>query len=229
MVDTGGIDPSKQRTQEPLSIGSKEFIRDIREQAEIAMAEADVILLMVDAQQGVTQADLELVDILRRRQVSSDGTDPTPVLLVANKAESKSAWLGSMDFTPWGGLASLMPSPPSMARARAICSTQLWRISPHAIDDDTADESIKVAIVGKPNAGKSSLLNKIVGQDRMIVSNIPGTTRDSIDTRFTYEDQEFTLIDTAGIRKRGSISPGVENFPCFARCNRLNVVMLLSW
>lgn len=100
---------------------------------------------------------------------------------------------------------------------------------PHAIDDDTADESIKVAIVGKPNAGKSSLLNKIVGQDRMIVSNIPGTTRDSIDTRFTYEDQEFTLIDTAGIRKRGSISPGVENFPCFARCNRLNVVMLLSW
>ena len=211
VVDTGGIDPSKQRTQEPLSIGSKEFIRDIREQAEIAMAEADVILLMVDAQQGVTQADLELVDILRRQQVSSDGTDPTPVLLVANKAESKSAWLGSMDFYSLG-----LGEPYAISAIHGTGTGDLLDAVvahfPHAIDDDTADESIKVAIVGKPNAGKSSLLNKIVGQERMIVSNIPGTTRDSIDTRFTYEDQEFTIIDTAGIRKRGSISPGVEKF-----------------
>ena len=102
VVDTGGIDPSKQRTQEPLSIGSKAFIRDIREQAEIAMSEADGILLLVDAQHGVTQADLELVDILRRRQKTVDGVDEPPILLVANKAESKSAWVGSMDFYSLG-------------------------------------------------------------------------------------------------------------------------------
>lgn len=211
VVDTGGIDPTKQRTQEPLSIGSKEFIRDIRDQAEIAMSEADVILLLVDAQQGVTQADLEIVDILRRRQKSVDGQDETPILLVANKAESKSAWIGSMDFYSLG-----LGEPFAIS---AIYGTGIGDLLdaivdhfPHAIDDDSEDESIKVAIVGKPNAGKSSLLNKIVGQDRMIVSNIPGTTRDSIDTKFVFDEQEFTLIDTAGIRKRGSITPGVEKF-----------------
>ncbi len=211
VVDTGGIDPTKQRTQEPLSIGSKEFIRDIRDQAEIAMSEADVILLLVDAQQGVTQADLEIVDILRRRQKSVDGQDETPILLVANKAESKSAWIGSMDFYSLG-----LGEPFAISAIHGTGTGDLLDAIvdhfPHAIDDDSEDESIKVAIVGKPNAGKSSLLNKIVGQDRMIVSNIPGTTRDSIDTKFVFDEQEFTLIDTAGIRKRGSITPGVEKF-----------------
>jgi len=211
VVDTGGIDPTKQRTQEPLSIGSKEFIRDIRDQAEIAMAEADVILLLVDAQQGVTQADMEIVDILRRRQKTAEGQDDTPILLVANKAESKSAWLGSMDFYSLG-----LGEPFAISAIHGTGTGDLLDAIvshfPHAIDDDSEDESIKVAIVGKPNAGKSSLLNKIVGQDRMIVSNIPGTTRDSIDTKFVFDEQEFTLIDTAGIRKRGSITPGVEKF-----------------
>ena len=211
VVDTGGIDPTKQRAQEPLSVGSKEFIRDIREQAELAMSEADVILLLVDAMQGVTQADRELVDLLRRRQNTVEGASQTPVLLVANKAESKTAWLGSMDFYSLG-----LGEPYAISAIHGTGTGDLLDAVvehfPHAIDDDTEDTSIKVAIVGKPNAGKSSLLNKLVGQERMIVSNIPGTTRDSIDTKITFEDQAFTLIDTAGIRKRGAIEPGVEKY-----------------
>lgn len=211
VVDTGGIDPSKQHTQEPLSIGSKDFVQEIRSQAEVAMEEADVIFFLVDAQTGVTQADMEIEQILRRRQTRVNGELYPPILLVANKADSDIARLNAMDFYSLGH-GDPFPISAIHGTGTGDLLDAAIALFPKRVDEQIEDNSIKVAIVGKPNAGKSSLLNKIIGKERSIVSNIPGTTRDAIDTSLTYEGQDITLIDTAGIRKRGTIIPGVEKF-----------------
>ena len=210
VVDTGGIDPSKQHSQNPLSIGSDDFIQDIREQAEIAMEEANVILLVTDALDGVTQADREVVDILRKRRKSGEQKMP-PILLVVNKADSPNARLNAMDFYSLG-LGEPYPISAIHGTGTGDLLDAVVELFPTRVEDEEEDESIKVAIVGKPNAGKSSLLNKITGQPRSIVSNIPGTTRDAIDSKMIFDGNEFTLIDTAGIRKRGSVIPGVEKY-----------------
>lgn len=210
VVDTGGIDPSKQHSQNPLSIGSADFIQDIREQAEIAMEEANVILLVTDALDGVTQADREVVDILRKRRKSGEQKMP-PILLVVNKADSPNARLNAMDFYSLG-LGEPYPISAIHGTGTGDLLDAVVELFPTQVEDEEEDESIKVAIVGKPNAGKSSLLNKITGQPRSIVSNIPGTTRDAIDSKMIFDGHEFTLIDTAGIRKRGSVIPGVEKY-----------------
>ncbi len=211
VVDTGGLDPSKQRAQNPLSIGSAEFINDIRDQAEIALEEADVILLVTDAAEGVTQADREVVDILRRRRSTPGSRPMPPVLLVVNKADSPETRLNALDFYSLG-----LGEPYAISAIHGTGTGDLLDAVvahfPEPAAEEEEDQSIKVAIVGKPNAGKSSLLNKLTGKQRSIVSNIPGTTRDAIDTKLIQDGQEFTLIDTAGIRKRGSIEPGVEKF-----------------
>jgi GTP-binding protein len=211
VVDTGGLDPSKQRAQNPLSIGSAEFINDIRDQAEIALEEADVILLVTDAAEGVTQADREVVDILRRRRSTPGSRPMPPVLLVVNKADSPETRLNALDFYSLG-----LGEPYAISAIHGTGTGDLLDAVvahfPEPAVEEEEDQSIKVAIVGKPNAGKSSLLNKLTGKQRSIVSNIPGTTRDAIDTKLIQDGQEFTLIDTAGIRKRGSIEPGVEKF-----------------
>ncbi len=210
VVDTGGIDPSKQHSQNPLSIGSADFIQDIRVQAEIALEEADVILLVTDALEGVTQADREVVDILRKRPKAGDRDTP-PILLVVNKADSPNARLNAFDFYSLG-----LGEPYAISAIHGTGTGDLLdavvALFPTRVEDEEEDDSIKVAIVGKPNAGKSSLLNKLIGQQRSIVSNIPGTTRDAIDSKMIFEGQEYTLIDTAGIRKRGSVIPGVEKY-----------------
>ena len=211
VVDTGGLDPSKQRAQNPLSIGSAEFINDIRDQAEIALEEADVIILVTDAAEGVTQADREVVDILRRRRSTPGSRPMPPVLLVVNKADSPETRLNALDFYSLG-----LGEPYAISAIHGTGTGDLLDAVvahfPEPAAEEEEDQSIKVAIVGKPNAGKSSLLNKLTGKQRSIVSNIPGTTRDAIDTKLIQDGQEFTLIDTAGIRKRGSIEPGVEKF-----------------
>ena len=210
VVDTGGIDPSKQHSQSPLSIGSVDFIQDIRDQAEIALEEADVIVMVTDALDGVTQADREVVDILRKRRKTDERETP-PILLVVNKADSPNARMNAMDFYSLG-----LGEPFAISAIHGTGTGDLLDAIvehfPTPVEDEEVDDSIKVAIVGKPNAGKSSLLNKITGQQRSIVSNIPGTTRDAIDSKMTFDGQEYTLIDTAGIRKRGSVSPGVEKY-----------------
>lgn len=211
VVDTGGIDPTKQRGQTPLSIDSANFVDDIRAQAEVAMEEADVIIMVVDSQDGVTQADEELTQLLRRRQKKVDGLPFPPILLAANKAESETARLHALDFYSLG-LGESYP----ISAIHGIGTGDLLDAAiahfPEPVNDDEVDQTIKVAIVGKPNAGKSSLLNKLAGQERSIVSHIPGTTRDAIDTQIEFEGEKITLIDTAGIRKRGSIIPGVEKY-----------------
>ena len=211
IVDTGGIDPTRIGKQAPLSIGSSDFIKDIRIQAEIAIEEADVILFIVDARSGVTPADHEIADILRRKQRIVDGKEFPPIVLVANKADSENWRDHSVDFYELG-----MGDPIPISAYHGTGTGDLLDEVVDQFQDESEeledDESIKIAIVGKPNAGKSSLLNKLVGKERSIVSPIAGTTRDAIDTLIDCQGIPVTLIDTAGIRKRGSVEPGVEKY-----------------
>ena len=211
VMDTGGIDPAKNRNQAPLSIGSKDFINQIREQAELAIQESDLILFIVDGQVGVTPADHEIANILRRKQHNVDGKLLPPILLVVNKCESAKIRQIVAEFYELG-----MGEPYAISALHGTGSGDLLDAIianfPEGDNDEDEDDSIKIAIVGKPNAGKSSLLNKMVGEERAIVSEIPGTTRDAIDTKIIYEGLPVTLIDTAGIRRRGKVVPGVEKF-----------------
>ncbi len=211
IIDTGGIDPTKTGKQQPLSIGSVDFITDIRLQAEVAISEADVILFVVDAPSGVTTADLEVAEILRRKQHMQDGKPEPPIILVVNKADSAKLRERTPEFYELG-----MGEPFAVSAIHGIGTGDLLdevvNFFKEPSEESEEDESIKIAIVGKPNAGKSSLLNQLVGQQRSIVSPIPGTTRDAIDTVIEWEGVPVTLIDTAGIRKRGAIIPGVEKY-----------------
>jgi len=209
VVDTGGIDPSQVgpgREVRPLSVGSADFIEQIRNQAEMAIEEADAVLFVTEAEGGVTPADVEVAQILRRRQ--HDGRPP--VLLVVNKADSAARRMQANEFYELG-LGE--PYPISALHGTGtgdLLDALLATFEPATEEEE--DSSTKIAIVGKPNVGKSSLLNRLTGEERVIVSPIPGTTRDAIDTRIEFEGQPITLIDTAGIRKRGRIEPGVEKF-----------------
>jgi GTP-binding protein len=214
VVDTGGIDPTHVgpgRGQTPLSVGSAEFIEQIRIQAEIAIQEADAVLFVTDADDGVTPADREVAQILRRYQQKSDTGELTPpVLLVVNKAENAQRRLQATEFYELG-----LGEPYPISSIHGTNTGDLLDALVATFDQSAKaeeDESVKIAIVGKPNAGKSSLLNQLFGEERVIVSPIPGTTRDAIDTHLVYENIPVTLIDTAGIRKRGRIEPGVEKY-----------------
>jgi len=220
VMDTGGIDPSKGRGQEPLSLGSKDFIRQIREGAELAIDESDVILFLVDGQAGITPADEEIADILRRKQRKVDDGFEPPIILVVNKTESARVRQSAPEFYALG-----MGEPYAVSALHGTGTGDLLdEVIRHieAMGEEAEeDDSAKIAIVGKPNVGKSSLLNKIVGQERAIVSDIPGTTRDAVDTQLIYNDLPVTLIDTAGIRRRGKVIPGVEKFSVIRSMNAI--------
>ncbi|MCK5793786.1 MAG: ribosome biogenesis GTPase Der [Anaerolineales bacterium] len=213
IIDTGGLDPTQVgpgKGQEPLSIGSHQFIDEIRSQAEIAIQESDAILFVVDGQSGITPADWEINESLRKFQQIKDGEAYPPVLLVVNKCDNKKSRQNAVQFYELGYKEIYIISA-IHGSATGDMLDALVKVLPEGGEEEE-DTSVKIAIVGKPNVGKSSLLNKMIGEDRVIVSNIPGTTRDSIDTSLVYKDAPVTIIDTAGIRKRGSIEPGVEKF-----------------
>ena len=214
VVDTGGIDPTQTgpgKSQQPLSVGSADFIEQIRLQAEIAIQEADAVLFVTEVEGGVTPADREVAQILRRSQKEVDGKIQPPVLLVVNKCDNQERRTQALEFYELG-LGEPYPISALHGTGTGDLLDVLVSTFAEKPSEEDEDESVKIAIVGKPNVGKSSLLNQMLGEERAIVSPIAGTTRDAIDTHLTYDGIPVTLIDTAGIRRRGHIVPGVEKF-----------------
>ncbi|MGC1375487.1 MAG: ribosome biogenesis GTPase Der [Anaerolineales bacterium] len=228
VVDTGGIDPIEQGGKNPLSVGSADFVKQIRVQATSAIHAADVILLLVDGQAGPTPADEEVAQILRRNQKIINGQPFPRVFLVVNKCESEKERASVAQFYELG-----LGDPYAISAVHGTDTGDLLDDLVRAFppqEEQEPDDSVKIAIVGKPNAGKSSLLNRLVGEERAIVSSIAGTTRDAVDTKLQFGGVDVTLIDTAGIRRRGRIDPGVEKYSVlrsFQAIERADVVLLL--
>ncbi len=232
VVDTGGIDPTTAKIgdgREPLSIGSAEYVTLIRAQAEIAIQEADVVLLVTDVESGVTPADQEVANILRRYQGEENGRRHPAIFLVVNKCDSARRADEALAFYELG-----LGEPYPVSSIHGLGLGELLDDVIAAFRDQPGEEedheSVKIAIVGKPNVGKSTLLNRLLGQERALVSPIPGTTRDAVDTELVYDEIPITLIDTAGIRRRGRITPGVEKYSVlrsFKAIQRADVALLM--
>ena len=191
LIDTGGIELKSQ----------DEMWQHIKKQAEIAIETADVILFMCDAKGGLTSSDYEVASMLRKSK--------KPIVLAVNKLDNYDQNV----LFEYYELGLSNPIGISCEQGKGL-GDLLDEVCSHFESDslDKEDDTVKIAIVGKPNAGKSSLTNKLLGFDRTIVSGIAGTTRDAIDTPFTYNDRKFTLIDTAGIRKKKSVYDDVEYY-----------------
>jgi GTP-binding protein len=219
VIDTGGIEVVSDRARKTdraldehatSEQATKEFIPLIRAQAEIAIEESDAVIFVVDSESGLTSADEEVATILRRYQSERNGEPWPPIFIAANKADNAARRQNAVEFYEFG-LGEVYP----VSSLHGLGTGDLLDAvvaSFEPIEKEEEDESIKIAIVGRPNVGKSSLLNAVLGQERAIVSPVPGTTRDAIDTPLTWGDLPVTLIDTAGIRRRGHIDPGVEKY-----------------
>lgn len=230
IIDTGGIDPTHLQRQEPLSVDSADYIQEIRNQAEIAARDADAVIFLVDGESGLTSPDKEVAAILRRNQLKRGGVRWPPILLVVNKCENEERKARAVEFFELGFgepiiISALHGTATGDLLDRLI---EVMGVSSEVEEED--DSSAKIAIIGRPNVGKSSLLNKLLGEERVIVSPIPGTTRDAVDTQLTYYGEKITLIDTAGIRRRGRIDHGVEAYSVLRAVKaieRADVVTLL--
>ena len=228
VIDTGGIDPT-HGGRTPLSVGSVDFISDIRVQAQAAIQEADAVLFITDGETGVTEPDREVAAILRRMQRKQpDGTFQPPIFMVVNKCESRDRRESAAEFYEFG-LGDPYPISAIHGTDTGDLLDSLVASFPEQKEDEE-DNNIKIAVVGKPNAGKSSLLYRLVGADRVIVSPIAGTTRDAIDMQYEFDGLPITLIDTAGIRRRGKVEKGVEEYSVirsFKAIERSDVALLM--
>jgi GTP-binding protein len=230
VLDTGGIDPTGSKAAEPLSLSSAEYIPQIRAQAELAIRESDLVLFLVDGISGLTAADMEIAGILRRQQGERDGESWPPILLVVNKCDNAQRRAEAVEFYELGIGDPIPISALHGVGTGDLLDQMVQMMGPVEGPSPEIPESIGIAIVGRPNVGKSSLLNKILGEERAIVSSIPGTTRDAVDTELLYQDQAVTLIDTAGIRRRGKIDPGIERYSvlrALKAMDRADVVLLM--
>jgi len=211
LIDTGGLDDPRAGEMEAA----------VRRQAEAAIAEADVVLFVVDAKSGLLPVEYDVADQLRR--------SGKPVTLVANKADS---WRGEAQAAEFYSLGLGEPYAVSAIQGLAI-GDLLDRVVERlpAVADTDTDAAPRVAIVGRPNVGKSSFLNAVVGHERAVVSETPGTTRDSVDTAITLDGRRVVLVDTAGIRRRGRIEEGIEKYALLRTAHaleRADVAILLT-
>src|SRR5689334_8267886 len=216
IVDTGGL----QGEREMPNDSTAEIARRTREQATAAIGEADVIVFLVDAKAGVNAGDHDVADILRR-------TDK-PTILVANKADSAQRRENVVEFYELG-LGEPIPISAYHGTGTGDLLDRVVESLPEA-EEEAETEGPAIAIVGRPNVGKSRLLNALLGQERAIVSDVPGTTRDSLDTQLIWAGEPVTLIDTAGIRRRGRVEQGIEQFSVIRSMRaieRADVVLLV--
>ena len=211
IIDTGGIEPESDDI----------ILSQMRNQAMLAVDMAHVILFVLDGKSGLTAADKEVADILRRTK--------KPVLLVVNKIDSKSQFDNIYDFYELG-----LGNPIAISGANSMglgdLLDEVVENFPEGMNMEYDEDVIRVAITGKPNAGKSSILNNILGEERVIVSPIAGTTRDAIDTYFEKDENKFLLIDTAGIRRRSKVYENVERFSVIrsmSAVDRADVVLIV--
>ncbi len=194
LIDTGGIEPE-----------SKDIIlSQMREQAQIAIDTADVILFMTDVKQGLTDADAKVADMLRRSR--------KPIVLVVNKVDNYEKQMP--EVYEFYNLGLDEPYPISSAERTGLGELldKVIAYFPEGTSDEEEDETPRVAIIGKPNVGKSSLINKLLGENRLIVSDVAGTTRDAVDTRVKYNGNEYIFIDTAGLRRKSKIKEELEKY-----------------
>jgi len=212
LIDTGGIEPD-----------SKDIIlSQMREQAQIAIDTADVILFLVDVKQGLVDADMKVADMLRKSH--------KPILLLVNKVDDFNKFM--MDTYEFYNLGIGEPIPISAANRLGIGDMLDQVVSHFDVSDnaDEEDERPRIAIVGKPNVGKSSLINKLIGENRVIVSDIAGTTRDAVDTPVKHNGKEYVFIDTAGLRRKKKVKEDLEHYMIIrtvTAVERADVVVLL--
>lgn len=210
IIDTGGIE-----------IGDAPFQTQIRAQAELAIEEADVIIFMVNVREGLTQSDEMVAQILYKSK--------KPVVLAVNKVDNPEMRNDIYDFY---ALGFGEPYPLSGSHGLGL-GDLLDAVASHfkdIVDDDYDDDTIRLSLIGRPNVGKSSLVNAILCEERVIVSNVAGTTRDAIDTEYTFDDQKYVLIDTAGMRKKGKVYESTEKYSvlrALKAIERSNVVLVV--
>ena len=192
IVDTGGLEPD----------ASEGYSLLIKDQVETAIEEAQVLLFIVDATSGITAIDAEIAELLRRAK--------KPVILLANKVDNERRGEMTVEFFELG-LSEPMPISAYHGLGIREVLEKVSDLLP-AGGEETPADALRLAVVGRPNVGKSALINAILGQDRVIVSEEAGTTRDAVDTPFVYRDKPLVLIDTAGIRRRGRVERGVEKY-----------------
>ena len=212
LIDTGGIEPDSGDI----------ILSQMREQAQIAIDTADVIIFMTDVKQGLVDSDGKVADMLRRSQ--------KPVVLCVNKVDSYQKFIA--DVYEFYNLGIGDPMPISAANRQGIGDMldEVVKYFPEGSEEEEEDERPKIAIVGKPNVGKSSIINKLTGENRVIVSDIAGTTRDAIDTDIIYNDKEYVFIDTAGLRRKNKIKEELERYSIIrtvSAVERADVVLMV--
>ena len=212
LIDTGGIEPDSGDI----------ILSQMREQAQIAIDTADVIIFMTDVKQGLVDSDGKVADMLRRSK--------KPVVLCVNKVDSYQKFIA--DVYEFYNLGIGDPMPISAANRQGIGDMldEVVKHFPEGAEEEEEDERPKIAIVGKPNVGKSSIINKLTGENRVIVSDIAGTTRDAIDTDIVYNGKEYVFIDTAGLRRKNKIKEELERYSIIrtvSAVERADVVLMV--
>jgi len=211
IVDTGGLEPAPRST----------IAQGVKEQVEVAIIEADVIIFLVDVRAGVTTSDQEIANMLRRSS--------KPIVVVVNKADNARFEVEAVEFYELG-LGEPLAISAYHSRGTAELLDKIVTLLPTPSSTPAEPEVMKVAIVGRPNVGKSTLLNALLGMERALVDDAPGTTRDAIDTLFDFNGRSVLIIDTAGIRRRGRLGVGVERYSvirALRTIDRAGIILLI--